>query len=107
VIPCYNEAKRLRPGAFLDMLAKEPALHFLFVNDGSTDNTPTLLQSMRSNAVGKVSVLEMEKNSGKAEAVRCGMLKAMEQGCDNVGYWDADLAAPLSAIADLCGVLDS
>ena len=107
VIPCYNEAERLNAKAFLDMSGKEPGLHFIFVNDGSTDSTPGMLRSMCGKDPEKMSVLEMTQNSGKAEAVRRGVLKGIEGGYSNVGYWDADLAAPLSAIPEFCALLDS
>jgi len=107
VIPCYNEAERLDTKAFLDMSGKEPGLRFIFVNDGSTDTTPGVLKAMCEKAPEKMSVFEMKENSGKAEAVRRGVLKAIEEGYSNVGYWDADLAAPLSAIPELCALIDS
>jgi glycosyltransferase involved in cell wall biosynthesis len=53
-----------------------------------------------------VDVLDLPKNGGKAAAVRAGVRLAMEHGADYVGYWDADLATPLSAIGDFVRVLD-
>jgi hypothetical protein len=46
------------------------------------------------------------KNFGKAEAVRCGVLKSIELGAKNIGYWDADLSTPLFFIKKMLDNLD-
>jgi len=94
VIPCYNEEKRLDVAAFRDFRGAS----FLFVNDGSTDGT---LQLLRSSGF---DVLNLERNSGKAEAVRRGIVQAMESA-DVVGFWDADLATPLDEITGFIDIL--
>lgn len=106
VVPCYNESERLRPQAFLLALEENPALSFLFVNDGSSDDTLRVLTAMQEKNPAQVEIMSLARNSGKAEAVRCGMLKAVEGPFDNVGYWDADLATPLHVIRDFCTLLD-
>ncbi|MBP1710396.1 MAG: glycosyl transferase family 2 [Deltaproteobacteria bacterium] len=107
VVPCYNESKRIKAEAFLGALEKDPNLSFLFVNDGSTDDTFNVLQSLKEKNTHQIEILNLEKNSGKAEAVRRGMLKSLEGSFDNIGYWDADLATPVSAIEVFCSLLDS
>lgn len=107
VVPCYNESKRLNPNSFLTALAKEPNLSFLFVDDGSSDETLTILKAIKDRNAAQVDILRLEQNCGKAEAVRCGMLKVIESPFINVGYWDADLATPLETIEEFCSLLDS
>lgn len=107
VIPCYNESQRLDLKAFLATLEGEPNLSFLFVDDGSTDNTLAVLKSVQEQNQKQVNILHLERNSGKAEAVRRGMLQLIDEHYENVGYWDADLATPLDVIADFCQMLDS
>jgi glycosyltransferase involved in cell wall biosynthesis len=98
VVPCYNEAARLEVEAFRRFVALGTKLRFLFVNDGSTDETEAVLQRLCKTEPNYFSLHSLPQNRGKAEAVRQGVLQAMEQGVDLVGYWDADLAAPLDAI---------
>jgi len=98
VVPCYNEEKRLQTPHFIQFLNENEHCAFLFVNDGSKDNTWDLLQkNVAENE--RFYALNLEKNGGKAEAVRRGMLYAAEHyDCDYVGFWDADLATPLFEI---------
>lgn len=107
VVPCYNEEERLDVGAFLRCSAEHPGVRFLFVNDGSTDGTLALLRNIR-DAAGKdaVFVLDLRVNQGKGEAVRCGMLAALELQPSFIGYWDADLATPLTEIARFARLLE-
>ncbi len=107
VIPCYNESQRLKPEAFLSSLEKNRDLVFLFVNDGSDDDTLAVLTSIKNKNVQQVEIMTLDKNSGKAEAVRRGILKAQGGAIDNVGYWDADLATPLHMIDEFCALLDN
>jgi len=106
VIPCYNEAERLDVGAFREYAAGRQGIRFLFVDDGSTDGTAALLQSMRDGDADAFDVVTLPRNVGKSEAVRRGVLEAFESGPDYVAFWDADLATPLGAIADFIDLLD-
>jgi len=98
VVPCYNEARRLNGRAFTAFRAKGHRVEFLFVNDGSRDETLGVLEELRRDSPDVIRVRDQQPNQGKAEAVRAGMLEALGIGADFVGYWDADLATPLSAI---------
>lgn len=99
VIPCYNEENRLSSDVFLNELTKNSNLTFLFVNDGSKDNTLKLIQNICAANPGQALCLSLGKNGGKGEAVRKGMLYLVEKGThDLIGFWDADLAVPLSEL---------
>lgn len=106
VVPCYNEAKRLPRDAFLDFVRATPAAALLFVNDGSTDQTASVLAALSARSEGRIEVLELPHNSGKAEAVRRGVLAAVAGGTEYVGYWDADLSTPLDAVPLFTAILD-
>lgn len=98
VIPCYNEERRLPVDELSAFALPGLRVELLLVNDGSRDGTLRLLQSLAAKDPGRFSVLDLERNSGKAEAVRRGFVAAMERSPDLVGFWDADLATPLSEL---------
>jgi dolichyl-phosphate beta-glucosyltransferase len=98
VVPCYNEARRLAVGQFQEFLHKQPAVEFVLVDDGSTDDTVQVLDKIRSMQPERVAVLHGHANSGKAEAVRRGFRFVLSQEAGYVGFWDADLATPLDTI---------
>lgn len=101
VVPCYNEAQRLDTKAFLAAVRADASLSFLFVDDGSRDDTRAVLQRLRDERPEQLSVLALDRNGGKAEAVRLGMLSACDRSCKLVGYFDADLATPLAELGPM------
>jgi glycosyltransferase involved in cell wall biosynthesis len=106
VVPCYNESRRLPVGEFTRFLdAAGQNITIVFVDDGSRDGTREILERIQAGRRDHVVVMGMAKNSGKGEAVRCGIAHALAQGFPYVGFWDADLATPLDATAQLLGVL--
>jgi dolichyl-phosphate beta-glucosyltransferase len=110
VVPCYNEARRLRTDEFVRFLrdGQNSKIALLFVNDGSRDETLSLLEGLRSRFPARVFVLDQQPNRGKAEAVRNGMLHVIASGQAAVtGFWDADLATPLAQIRDMLGVMSA
>lgn len=97
VIPCYNEEARLEPNTYSRFLRANPTFAFVLVNDGSTDATLSVVRSLENEFPGQVTVIDQQPNRGKAEAVRIGLLTACARA-SLVGFWDADLATPLSTI---------
>ncbi len=108
VVPCYNEARRLRASAFLEDDSERAGLHFVFVDDGSTDGTAEILESLVEGlGRDRAQIVTHCENAGKAEAVRRGLLHAFGLDPEFVGYWDADLATPLDQVQLLGDLLDS
>lgn len=125
VIPCYNEASRIQTEAFVGAMQNNPNLQLIFVNDGSSDNTLGVLTSFRETQnhliKPRIHILSYNSNKGKSTAVMRGLqacystlingapiLPEAEEdinyvGFDNVeadylGFWDADLATPLTEV---------
>ena len=106
VIPCYNEERRFPLDHFTAFVAANPSIRFLLVNDGSTDRTIDILRRAGIGREEQIGVIDQPANGGKGEAVRAGVLAALQQeGCLYAGFWDADLATPLEMIGELAGVL--
>jgi dolichyl-phosphate beta-glucosyltransferase len=96
VVPCYNEADRLDFQQFYEALDRA---YFVFVNDGSKDDT---LEFLEANKREGTYILNLKRNVGKGEAVRQGMqlIESLPiyDLIEWVGFVDADLATPLSEI---------
>jgi glycosyltransferase involved in cell wall biosynthesis len=105
VVPCYNEASRLDPDAFLQFVATHPGVQLVMVDDGSDDGTGEILERLRAAAPEAMSTLRYSPRRGKAEAVRAGILEGFAQRAALVGFFDADLATPFRAIDDFLAVL--
>ena len=108
VIPCYNEEERLSGEAFKNFVYNNLGYHLCFVNDGSTDSTLEVLEELRKGNENKISVYNCEKNGGKAEAVRQGMLHlAKDPQLDYIGYLDADLSTDFRDFDDLVKTMET
>ena len=107
VVPCYNEARRLPVDAFRTFAFAVPRVKFLFVDDGSTDDTARVLTDLEAAEPKQFQAVRLPSNRGKAEAVRTGMLSALAGSGRYAGYWDADLATPLSEIPRFIATLDA
>jgi glycosyltransferase involved in cell wall biosynthesis len=99
IIPCFNEAGRLPVSKIHSFLEQNPNVNICFVNDGSSDSTGKIIDDAASACPDQIKTLHLDRNSGKAEAIRQGMLKeVLREDFQWLGYWDADLATPLEEI---------
>jgi dolichyl-phosphate beta-glucosyltransferase len=91
VVPLYNEEMRFNLN-YWKTITDTDKFRFLFVNDGSTDSTDLLLNKLKNP---NVHILSLQRNVGKSEAIRAGLLHAMTQSTSTVrlvGYLDSDAA---------------
>jgi glycosyltransferase involved in cell wall biosynthesis len=89
IVPCYNEELRLDTD-YWNSLTKSLDFNWVFVNDGSTDQTKSKLEK-----ISNINVLNLEVNSGKAEAIRAGINYAISRNKDDdlvACYIDSDSA---------------
>lgn len=102
VIPCYNEEKGISNNEYSNFLNNNPEVLICFVNDGSKDDTLGVLNVLKEKHPSQIHVLSLEKNSGKAEAVRAG-INYCNQNFQHqyIGYLDADLATTLEEFIEL------
>ncbi|WP_299109828.1 glycosyltransferase [uncultured Tenacibaculum sp.] len=108
VIPCYNEAQRLRVAHYKSFLKQHPKAFICFVNDGSTDETLEVLEEIRSAYPSQVFAINQSKNQGKAEAVRTGVLHCgKEFYAEKIAYLDADLSTSLEECLEISEKLSS
>ena len=108
VIPCYNEEERLLSDEFLTFINKNSGYHLCFVNDGSKDKTLRVLNDLKKGREDFITVYDCEKNGGKAEAVRLGMLyMAKKEDLDYIGFLDADLSTDLADFDDLVKTIET
>lgn len=105
VVPCFNEAARLDREAFADLVRQSMPASLILVDDGSTDETPAVLRSLADDVGSGTAIVTLASNQGKAEAVRQGLLRALEGSADILGYVDADLATPPAELARLVALI--
>ncbi len=99
VVPCYNEFERLPKDDFISFIKKYSECIIVFSDDGSTDNTIQVLNEIKSECPERVYINSLQKNAGKAAAVRKGILYCYENNLsfDKIAFLDSDLATSLKA----------
>lgn len=108
VVPCYNEqevlpetSKRLK--AKLDALIAAKTVsdesRILFVDDGSSDNTWSIISSLAAEN-GHFAGAKLSRNRGHQNALLAGLSLAKER-CDAAISLDADLQDDIDAIDDM------
>ena len=96
IIPCYNEEKGLAVQEYSHFIEENPTILVCFVNDGSSDNTLSILEGLKSRFPNQVIVHSYIKNMGKAEAIRSGFhFCNYHHNFEYIAYLDADLATSL------------
>jgi glycosyltransferase involved in cell wall biosynthesis len=93
ILAMYNEEKNASLIVkHLDAVRKKFSLDLgiIAVNDGSKDNTETILKGLQNTHSG-VTVISYAQNRGMGKALRIGIAKAVEERADILIFMDADL----------------
>src|SRR4051812_22730423 len=88
------------------MFAEHSEVGVVLVDDGSKDSTLEVLHALAGKYPGAISVVALNQNGGKGEAVRQGLLSAIAAGAQVVGYADADFSTGPSELLRLLDVLN-
>lgn len=107
VIPVYNEAENLRTlytrlTAVLDKMHKP--FEILFTNDGSKDESLTILKALHQERPEQIRVIDFNGNWGQHMAIMAGFERARG---DIVVTLDADLQNPPEEIPKLIAAIEA
>ena len=96
VLPAFNEAQNIRLAvqAALDYLENKDG-EVVVVDDGSTDDTPTILRDLTNAHAGRVRVVTHPTNLGYGTSLRDGFAAATG---DWIFYTDSDLQFEIGEI---------
>lgn len=106
IIPCYNEESAI-PIIYSELTKVLSALSYdyelLFIDDGSSDNTLSVLKSL-SEKDSHVYYLSFSRNFGKEAAMYAGFCNA---GGDYVAVMDADMQDPPALLGEMLHILET
>ena len=107
IIPCYNEEAAL-PFIYKELVLvssqlKDYEFEYLFVNDGSSDRTLSILKELATSDP-RVNYYSFSRNFGKEAAMFAGFCNA---GGDYVAVMDADLQDPPSLLPQMLEILQT
>ncbi len=106
ILPIYNEQACIEAtlAAVVDYAERHPSYEFLFVNDGSTDRTATMLRDRIPAALrDRIRVVSYPQRGGKGYAVQQGVAAATGRA---ICFLDGDLAYSLEHLDALLAALD-
>ena len=105
IVPCFNEEKALPKfyRAVSEAVAEIDGAEceFIFVDDGSSDRTPEILQEF-SSADSRCRYLSFSRNFGKEAAMYAGLENASGDFCV---FMDADLQHPPALLKEMYRVV--
>lgn len=109
VIPCYNEEENVKEfyrcvKSCFDGKIDTEDYEFVFVDDGSRDNTLSELRELSAAKAGNIKVISFSRNFGKESAIYAGMTRAAG---DNVCIIDADLQQRPEVVLRMMEILES
>ena len=104
-MPAHNESENLLK-IVPQILAQDPRLDVLVVDDGSPDGTGDLADGLAA-ANPRVQVLHREHKAGLGRAYLAGFAWALEAGYDRMFEIDADFSHDPKFLLDLIAAVDA
>ncbi|MBQ9431509.1 MAG: polyprenol monophosphomannose synthase [Kiritimatiellae bacterium] len=104
VIPTYDEIDNVAPMSEA-VLAVDPELNLLFVDDNSPDGTGKRLDQL-SAADARINVLHREKKEGLGRAYVAGFKWALERDYQRICEMDCDFSHDPKSLPDLFTAID-
>ena len=107
VVPCYNEQEAIpyfyeEVNKISNTMRDKTEFEFLFVNDGSKDDTLKVLREL-SKKDERVKYISFSRNFGKESAMYAGLKEAAG---DYVAIMDADLQDPPALLPEMFDTLE-
>lgn len=96
IVPCYNEEKRFNIHYWKEISDGLGNVNFLFVDDGSTDNTFMKIEELSTQT--NCFFQKIEKNSGKGKTLKNAFSSAVKENYEIIGFIDSDGAFKLNDI---------
>ena len=109
VVPCYNEHEVLRQTAeqlknkytaLISAKLISPESRIVFVNDGSSDETWSIIKELHNTEPALFSGIDLAHNSGHQNAVLAGLM-TVKNICDMCITMDADLQDDINTIDEM------
>ncbi|MCL2642853.1 MAG: glycosyltransferase family 2 protein [Candidatus Bathyarchaeota archaeon] len=100
IMPCYNEGAAIADAisAVLSLDYPKDKMELVVVDDGSTDNTPSVVAELLEKSNGAFRFLRMEKNMKKRHAMAYGIEHAIGELIVSI---DSDAIVESSALVNL------
>lgn len=78
LIPCHNEEKNILPlmKEFNNTFPKDLKIEYIFINDGSQDNTLNVIKEIIKKGENNIKCLDFSRNFGKESAIYAGLNKS-------------------------------
>lgn len=107
IVPCYNEAESLP--LFYEETQKvvsnmEVEVEYLFVNDGSADQTLKIMKELYDIDPNHIRYLSFSRNFGKEAAIYAGLQHSKG---DYVTLMDADLQDPPEMLPEMLSIIQN
>lgn len=107
IVPCYNEAESLP--LFYEETQKvvsnmEVEVEYLFVNDGSADQTLEIMKELYDIDPNHIRYLSFSRNFGKEAAIYAGLQHSKG---DYVTLMDADLQDPPEMLPEMLSIIQN